>query len=328
MTGFAGERRTSMNSFRAIKAVYSYLLPEVRVVIDEITRDYPHDVFLRSVPPPGLDDFHVPIIDRLVDYYKESVPALGGFQSKYPTAGSEEGIKEFMTRLRTDGENHICVIKGDYEGFSEVAKTRGLDVWVVNPYVNPKYISPSVWFISNPSARNGRHLPDGLIYDICEAGHKVFYDMSYLGTTTPMVYDLSHPNIVAAAISFSKPYGLFYYRIGFTFSREPIPALYGNKWFKNVFSLLVADRVMQMLDIWKLSEKYRTVRARILEKIRTETGLPLHPSEVFLLAYLEEKDVPWGCLTVEQMEMIKPFDREGTYRFCLTPYFMEEEGIL
>ena len=45
-------------------------------------------------------------------------------------------------------------------------------------------------------------------------------------------------------VSFSKPYGLFYYRVGFTFCREPIPALYANKWFKNVYGLLVAEKIL------------------------------------------------------------------------------------
>ena len=236
-----------MTDFKAITTVYSYYMPEIRDLITRLTRDYPHDVFLRSISP-GLDDFHHPIIDRLIAVHRNDVPELTSFPYRYPTAGAEEGIREYLTFLQASGVGQIYVWKGDYEGYREVAKTRNLNVVEVDFDDDPASLPSGHWFLSNPSARNGMIVADGRIRAICDAGHQVFYDLSYLGTTEPATYDLNHPNIAAAAISFSKPFGLFYYRIGFTFSRTRVPALDANKWFKNVYGLLIADRLLAEID--------------------------------------------------------------------------------
>src|SRR3989338_2730830 len=307
-------RSESARNFRAITTVYSYLPPEIRELISEIAREYPHAVFLRSVSP-GLDDFHEPIIGKLVVSHADDIPHLRGFQFRYPISGSEEGIREFMTVLQTRGVKQIYMLQGDYEGYREVARTREIHTVEVAIDVNPRHLERGYWFISNPSARNGVHLPDGFIYYVCEAGHKVFYDLSYLGTTEPYVYNLSHPNIVAAAISFSKPYGLFYYRIGFMFSRENVPSLYANKWFKNIFSLIIAERVLEKLDLKKFASKYKALQREIIERIFEESGLCLRPSEAFLLAHLHENEV--RGLSTETIQLLQRFKRAEWYRFCL-----------
>src|SRR5262249_11895083 len=156
-------------------------------------------------------------------------------------AGSEEGIREYLTLLQSSGVHEIYAWKGDYEGYREVARTRGVRLVELDAEADPASVPRGHWFLSNPSARDGMIVPREQIQAICEAGHQVFYDLSYLGMTGPAVYDLAHPNIAAVVVSFSKPYGLFYYRIGFTFSRAAIPVLEANKWFKNVYGLLIAD---------------------------------------------------------------------------------------
>lgn len=311
-----------MKEFKAIKTVYSYYLPEIRAIIDDLVCEYPHEVFLRSVKP-GLDDFHEPIIDKLVKFHYADVPHLGQFHFRYPTAGSEEGIREFLTSLQLNGVKSIYVFKGDYEGFGDVAKTRGIKPVEIKWWVNPRHLKPGYWILSNPSARNGMILPNDYLTAICEAGHKVFYDLSYLGMTKPHVFNLNHPNIIAAAISFSKPYGLFYYRIGFTFSREPIPSLYANKWFKNIFGLLITEKIINTVNQYKLVGKYREIQDRIVCEISNEFGWGIIPSDVFILAHLPE-------FLVQRMKInrsiIEKFKRGSFYRFCLTPYFEEYEN--
>ena len=98
---------------KAIGTVYSYYFPEVREIIDEIVADYPHDVFLQSVDP-GLDDFHVPIIDMYLNFCSGSVPGLRDFDFKYPTAGAEEGIREVLTLLQSQGIEEIYVFNMDW----------------------------------------------------------------------------------------------------------------------------------------------------------------------------------------------------------------------
>jgi histidinol-phosphate/aromatic aminotransferase/cobyric acid decarboxylase-like protein len=256
--------------------------------------------------------------------HKHDVPHLGEFSYRYPTAGAEEGIREYLSLLQSRGARQIYVWQGDYEGYREVARTRGLSAVEVDFDANPATLAPGHWFLSNPSARNGELVAPGRIQAICDAGHQVFYDLSYLGTTDPTQYDLSHPNIAVAAISLSKPFGLFYYRIGFTFSRGEIPALYANKWFKNVFGLLIADRVLTEIDQAQLTRKYKLLQAQIVCRINEQFALGLSASDAFLLAKLRAEQA--AQLPPDRRQSLARFRRGDWYRFCLTPYFHELEA--
>jgi len=311
-----------MKIFKAITTVYSYYLPEIRELITDLTREYPHDVFLRSIVP-GLDDFHHPIIEKLIAAHQHDVPHLSQFPHRYPTAGSEEGIREYLTFLQSEGVERIYVWKGDYEGYRETAKTRNIATVEVDYDHDPAMLAPGHWFLSNPSARNGMIVPPEKVQAIAEAGHKLFYDLPYLGATDPSLFDVSHPNVAVAAISFSKPYGLFYYRVGFMLCREPIPSLYANKWFKNVFGLLIADKILDEIDHVELARKYKAIQADIVEQINQSFELGLSDSDAFLLAKLPASDA--AQLPEEQQDMIAKFKRGDWYRFCLTPYFEEYE---
>ena len=237
-----------MKRLEAITTVYSYRFPEIRRLVDEATNPFPHEVFLSSTSPPGaLDKFHEPIIGKVIGFYRDFAPHLKDFGFSYPTSGSEEGIREVMTDLRNHNIRNIYLLKGEYEGYKAVAETRKIEIVEVNPEINPKNLKPGYWFISNPSARDGNIIPNQFINDICEAGHKVFYDLAYLGSTKQHEFDISHENIFAAVVSFSKPFGLFYDRIGFTFSKEAVPSLYGNRWFKSILGLLIAEKIVDSL---------------------------------------------------------------------------------
>ncbi|MCU0241832.1 MAG: hypothetical protein MUF51_05360 [Vicinamibacteria bacterium] len=308
-------------NLRAITAVYSYYFPEVRALIDDIVRDYPHDVFLRSISP-GLDDFHEPVLEQLVRYRALDVPALGAFAYRYPTSGSEEGIREYLSLLAQQGVREIAMWSGDYEGYREVARSRGIATreWAFED--DPRGHAPTHFFVSNPSARDGNVIPDEKIRAVCDAGHAVFYDLSYLGATDPQTFDVSHPQIAAVACSFSKPYGLFYYRIGFLFTRAAVPALYANRWFKNIFSLLIAARLMDTIAPHALVTRYRPIQRDILAQIERETGLALKPSDALLLAHLPAN----AQMKDTERDALQRFRRGTGHRFCLTPYFLERAG--
>lgn len=210
----------------------------------------------------------------------------------------------------------------DYEGYREVARSRGIETVEVAFGADPKSVSPGHWFLSNPSARDGNVLPPAVPLAILEAGHKVFYDLSNLGATDPSAtFDLSHPGIFAAAISFSKPYGLFYYRVGFTFAKQEVPALFANKWFKNVYGLLIAERILRELDLRALAARYKNAQAEIVAGLNLVHGLGLRASDAFLLVHLSDE----AALAVEQQHEIKRFRRDSGYRFCLTPFFQKRE---
>lgn len=308
--------------FKAITTVYSYYFPEVRKAITELTKNYPHDIFLKSIKP-GLDGFHVPIIDSYLNSCSDSVPHLKDFPFRYPTAGAEEGIREVLTLLQGRGVETIYVLRGDYEGYRAVAETRRINTIEVDFDRDPNEWKPGYWFLSNPSARNGNIIPNDFIKRICDAGHFVFYDLTYLGSTKQHTFDVSNPNIFAVVVSFSKPYGLFYYRVGFTFCRAEVPSLYGNIWFKNIFTLLIAEKLIDGKLIGSILKKYKPIQRRIIEGINEEHGLNIRPSDALLLGYLPAEDA--AELAPEKLKLISRFKRGDFYRFCLTPYFEELE---
>ncbi|MDD3102186.1 MAG: hypothetical protein PHE59_03510 [Patescibacteria group bacterium] len=311
-----------MKKFNAITTVYSYYFPEIRKIITDLTKNYPHQIFLKSIDP-GLDDFHFPIIDQFLKFQSEAIPRLKDFAFKYPIGGAEEGIREILTMLQSKGIKQIYVLKGDYEGYQAVAETRNIKTIEVDKNTDPTKIRKGYWFISNPSACDGNILSDEFINNICQAGHKIIYDLTYLGMTDLHHFDISHPNIIAVLVSFSKPYGLFYYRLGFAFSRISIPSLYGNKWFKNILSLLIIRRIMVKFNCRYFSKKYKPVQKKIVNEINKQFELNLKPSDALLLAYLNKKDAK--KLNSQQLKLIKKFKRGDNYRFCLTPYYQEYE---
>jgi len=344
-------------ALKACKTVYSYRPPEVRAAFDRVVRNgFPHHVIMGGIlPPGGLDMFERPIIEMVERFYAEQVPALADFGHCYPTPASEEGIREVMSLVQNKKTDQLienvragqpidrqvlidvepiseeavqCIgafysFRDEYEGYYHVGRSRKMAQTVVPKDVNPEELPPGYWFISNPFAGDGNVIPNEVIQRICEAGHKIFYDMAYLDTTQKHHFDLSHPNIMASTISFSKPYGLFYDRIGFTFSREPIPALFGNKWFKSVFALMIAKQLMSDLSPQQLYAKYKKVQESIIAEINDIHKLGMKPCDTFLLGYITEEAA--SSLPAEQQALISGFKRGNIFRFCLTPYFFERD---
>lgn len=349
-----------MKQLKALKAVYSYFFPEVRGIVNGGDRlptwllltTTPNQHYLPNFDPPlfvpgmpggtvDLDRIHDPVIDRIIKAYKPLVPALDGFQYRYPTAGSSEGLFHLLAALKagemteeTTCEPPISVLEGEYEGYGEYADT--LDMGTEFTEFSPKEAlkcspepngRPRVWFISNPSARNGMIINNEFINELCDKGHKVILDLAYVGMTKPYKFDVSHKNVIAVVMSLSKPYGVFRFRIGgFTFSRQPIDSLFANKWFKDVPALLKAVELVERIPPGSLYKRYGDLQKLSVDHMRYNTGLPIRRSDVFLLAWMK------GCsekmLSPKQKKMVAEFKRGDTnpyYRFCLTPYFEEFE---
>ena len=356
-----------MKKLEALTTVYSYMYPEVRRVllntlfpsiIEEVSRN-PHNNGMVSMlkndsdflallervfaseylskllqQPNEMDAMHIPIIQKYVDLHSASIPGLNKFPYRYPTAGSEEGIREVMTHLLAQGVEDIYVLKGEYEGYNFLGQTRGYKtpsgiqrvktVEIDPEKIKPIDLKPGWFFISNPSARDGNVIPEDFLDEIRKAGHLIFYDLAYADSTNPKdKFDLNHENDRFAVVSFSKPYGLFYFRAGFAFSKDEIPSLYGNKWFKVVPSLLVADKIMDKIKPGQLFTKYRPVQEAIVEGINQDFGLGIRVSDALLLGHLTGHDA--AKLNQSQLGVISTFKRGDGYRFCLKPYYEKIE---
>ncbi len=331
-------------------AVYCYLFPEVWPILKQVENAIPRKYHLTTTPvgelseistlfdPPlelpankqgyfDEDEVHVPILERIVQKNKPLVPALGDFSYSYPTPGSSEGIFKLLAMFKANGINTINVLEGEYEGFQEYAGPEDLKMAVHQhdlDTLKPETIRKGLWFISNPSARDGNIIYNDVINNICDAGHQVVLDLAYVGSTAAYEFDVSHENILAVVFSLSKPYGVFRKRIGATFSREPIHSLYGNKWFKDSVRLLQGLKLVEELGPdehgnTKLYTRYGPVQEDIIAAINEETDLGMRVSDVFLLGHLTEEDTEG--LSKEQLGMIAPYKRGKDYRFCITPCY-------
>lgn len=359
VTGDAGRAKASLEGggmndfsvtgFHPMKAVYTYMYPETFRIVAETTAALSLELFQvttsqarageilsRLFDPPlhapatalgnlDLDEMHGPIIERIVAAYADQLPALSGFGSRYPGAGSSTGLFHLLTRLRVQGVRHINVLRGEYEGYAAQAANLGMQTRQYDiDDRRIKRLKPGYWFISNPSARDGNTLPQSFIDELCRLGHKLVLDLSYVGATRPQVFDISHENIFAALLSFSKPYGVFRLRMGgFIFTREPVPSLYGSKWFKDVVRLWQSLRLAEQIGPSGLYARYRPVQEKVVAALNAKYGLGLNLSDVILLANLKAAEAE--RLDDEQKALIAQFKRESYFRFCLTPYFEEAQ---
>ena len=103
--------------------------------------------------------------------------------------------------------------------------------------------------------------------------------------------------------------------------RKPLLTLEVNKWFKNIFSLIVADRILSTLTPQSMYEKYHLVQKNILEEVNMNEGSNLKASQVYLLAHVEPHDIP-----SDKQDVYQAFHRGGQYyRFGLTAEFLKRE---
>lgn len=312
-----------MDLLKAFTAVYSYTTPEVHRIIANLTQSYPRQLIDEGWVRSDLTKFQDYAFDALLALRGGEVQGLNEFDFRYPTYGSDHAICEYMTHLKVDeGRSFIYVFENDYEGYVERAKSRGLEPISMRLNYKLDGLEPGVWFISNPSARDGNVLPQGAVDGLLQAGHRIVYDLAYLGTTAEHQFDLSHQGIDAALISLSKPYGLFSHRIGLSFFRRPVRSLIANElWFKNIFGLKLASEVLTHIDGKSYARRYKARQGEIVEQLRKDSGLPLTPSDAFLLAHITEGDAQ--SLAPEQQTMLQKYKRGSGYRFCLTPFFAE-----
>ena len=306
-----------MTHIRAIKSVYCYYFPETRKIIDEVIKQFPHDLLLQSVFP-GLDNFHEPLIEKYVKLSGKYQKGLENFTNRYFCNGSSEAIFHLIAKhIINHPSNPIYVLRGEYEGYKEYTKNLGgIVVEVDNDIDIIRRLNPGLWFISNPSAIDGNLHPNSLIKSICDLGHQVIVDLAYLGLTRQYRIDLAHPNIIAVVASMSKPYGLFYYRVGFAFTRNPMPTLYPNIWFKNILSVVIAEKILDNFGFGYLYRKYLPSQKKAIMELNKEANTKVIASDILILANLPAKD------TSSSPESISQYKRGSNYRFCLTPYFL------
>lgn len=298
-----------------VKTVYSYYYPETRVIVGRLWRDEPHRLYDKAWEKK-TETSHLPFLDA---WKRWSGVDVADFPYGYPTNGASEAIKDLISLMPSGARLHV--VEGEYEGYARIAECHGIEVVVhrrdvVESIMRGRFGPGDLFFVSNPSGLDGEYWDD---FDAFAESLQFYHptvgivlDVSYVGTVQrhrPLRAS-RHPNVRAVVFSLSKPFGVYYHRIGGCFSRQEVGTLYGNRWFKNHFSIELGRLLMEAYAVEALPKKYAAGQQAIIEKALQAGLLPAEtiPSNVVLLARS-----PVGPAEFQRAP--------GHFRYCLTPGF-------
>lgn len=311
--------------------IYSFYAPEVQdVVRNELNalngvfgppgKKNIHEI-LRQNYSPGLDELHFPLLRKYERFARsEGVIGLDTFEHKYFTNGSSEGIFHLIVGLLP--AKPLYQFDGEYQGYQAYADAVGRPIITVQSTDELMALPPGILIVSNPSSKHGCAYHSSALKEWGQK-HKIILDLAYMGMTQePLNIDLTDDSIIAVLGSLSKPFGLYYYRIGFCYSKWGVPSLYGNRWFKDALSIKIGEAVLDHFDpttLQSFKDHYFNLQTIATRKASEFLQWDLVESDVWLLSY--------GASYLGSMANLTPFKR-GTgenfnIRACLTPYYLE-----
>jgi histidinol-phosphate/aromatic aminotransferase/cobyric acid decarboxylase-like protein len=305
-----------------IRTVYGVYYPETRRVVDALWESRPHGWYEKNYTGKQ-DTMHRACMQQWRAWVGAAGVKLGtGFAEEYPTAGANEAIHALLAQEAAFKRPRIHVFAGEYEGYTHVASALGLEV-VAHPRdrelyrgsISEKARAGDAFWISQPSAIDGNLWPGfgELVSWMPEGapGVKLVVDLTYVGAVareTPI--DLDHEHVAAVIWSLSKPFGVYYHRVGGLVSRAEVPTLRGHHWFKNLFSVHLGERLMAAHPAQELPTRYKRVQEETLARARGagEVAPEARASDVVVLAHAIAPDDRW-----------KDYARGRGLRFCLSP---------
>ena len=262
------------------------------------------------------------------------------FPFHYPTAGASEALRhliyDFSRRYtRTMAPPLIHVFEGEYEGYKAMAEAAGVEImeWSRDDWrllVERLNYGQMGWnhlvFLSQPSAIDGNVWKDcNEFLASITMPNCVVMDVTYVGAIPEGAvnerFNLNLPCVRNVVFSLSKPFGLYYDRVGGVFCREEDMGLFGNKWFKNLTSLSLGTIMMERSDVFAMATKYAEQQKLAVAMISARLGFTLTPSDVFILATAES--APDAA-----MDTYLRRPATGKLRLCLTPDMAKQIGTV
>jgi histidinol-phosphate/aromatic aminotransferase/cobyric acid decarboxylase-like protein len=299
------------------KTVYGLYYPETRAIVDALWSERPHAWYEQNYTGKQ-DAMHRPFFETWRAWARGGGVTLGDeFAFEYPTAGANEAIHALLA-LQATRRKRVHVFRGEYEGYSILASALGIEVVVherdgYRDSLARAAPGDQLW-VSQPSAIDGNVWSDlGALTDWLPAvapDVEIVIDVTYVGAVArDFAIDLRARNITAVLFSLSKPFGVYYHRIGGVLSRTEIPTLRGHLWFKNLFSLHLGTRLLERHAARALPSKYashqREALARAIEAHEAPNGTVA--SDVVMLAHAEDDGA------------FAEYRRGPGLRFCLSP---------
>lgn len=267
------------------------------------------------------------------EWIRWSAPVLAfdaaAFPHRYPTAGASEAIAKIMgewaARTRQKGGSPtVHVFEGEYEGFAAFAAAYEIPVvrhdradWPTACRIE----GDAQFWISQPSAIDGmvwRHLREfSQLLNETSPQVDLVPDLSYVGAVARQYrIVLDQPNVRSFVVSHSKPFGIYYKRVGGAFSRDEIGSLVGNRWFKNIDSLALSLSLMRRHDVHDLPGRARSAQERAASLVGERLGIPgLEAADVMVMATAPSTSSRGGAVDM----LLRGSSDERRVRLCLSP---------
>jgi hypothetical protein len=332
----------------ASKTVYALVTPETEAAKNAIlgnhqgTSDAARRRYLEQFREAWTGkqfDAHDIFIERWMTW-ASPVVAIDGFPWRYPTAGGSEAlfhvIAAYGNRARSESfDPEVHVFAGEYEGYKAYAQACGLAV-IEHPRADWQSVgrtlpATALFCLSQPSAIDGNVWKDANDFlALLAAGHgkpRVLLDVTYVGAIAkqPVArFAADSPAVQALAFSLSKPFGVYYDRIGGVLCRNEMPSLFGNQWFKNLTSLQLGTALLERHDVFDLPRRYKDIQRKASAQIGRRLGLSLSPCDVIILA--QAGSTATSDRALADFLRRPAGDINAPLRLCLTPAMAEMIG--
>lgn len=294
------------------RTVYSAVWPETEALVRRCMAEETEAMLARhrQAHTKRQDAMHGEFFDAWLAY-AQPFARLPALPHHYPSAGSSEAIREIL-RSALWQQQDLVVFDGEYEGYEAMAAMQGttihridrqrwreqIEQWLTQGTPWGRQGRRAQWWVSQPSAIDGNLWAEFEAWlgatEALGADTSIWVDLCYLGVTTRAFHlDLDRPHVAGVVFSLSKTMGAYYRRIGGCLSREPLPGLWGNGWFKNLDSLYLGTRWLQTPvfqgDQWQatlLARQHQAI-ARVLNSETgaafADAGIVWRPADVALL---------------------------------------------
>jgi histidinol-phosphate/aromatic aminotransferase/cobyric acid decarboxylase-like protein len=306
------------------KTVYSIMLPQTKHSLNTFRCAEGLEKMFEETWTKKQDGMHQGLFSAYEDWARHALDIQAcGLPFKYPTNGSSEAIREEIVYLNSLGKR-LVVYEGEYEGYEMIAKAVGM------PYLKmPRPLKlqdveqlenltkDDVFFISQPSAIDGNDWPLYTDFMRCTAqmGIEVYLDLTYLPFTKMSYHvDGKPPKVAGLFWSLSKAFGVYYHRIGGCYLKRENPLLYGNMWFKNLFSIQWGEQLLRNQTAQEIANTLREAQMAILQEAEALLGVRVCPSTVPLLCLVNR-----SSLTAEQLVFFERTKEGESIRVCLSP---------
>lgn len=301
----------------AKRSVFGYFLPDQEKYFD----------MFREAWTGKQDQYHEDFFD---EWHRWSKPVVdldrANFPFYYPCNGASEPIRHLIYKWAAgcSPQRPIHVFEGEYEGYKAIAEAARIgcvehkrDQWSgILKQVGRDAFNHDLFFISAPSAIDGNVWADFNAFLDYMPENSVVVDCTYVGAVPKNKvgprFNLNAPSVKAVIFSLSKPFGVYYDRIGGIFMKNEDGGLFGNKWFKNLTSLKLGTTLLKRHDVFEMPDFYGKKQRRAVERVSAALGIPLVPSDVFILATANPNEASDSVMADYLL-------RAGKLRLCVTP---------